>query len=57
MASGIAITAMGMAQAGARPYAVSVSPFAGQAKVRSWKGLTTNHDGTVRPMGPGGVPI
>ena len=48
-------TAMGMAQAGARPYAVAVSPFAGQLKSRSWK--TTNHDGIVRPKGPGGVPI
>ena len=49
--------ATGMTRAGARLYAISVvSPFAGQAKRRSWK-ATTNHDGTVRPKGPGGVPV
>jgi hypothetical protein len=56
MASAMCITAMGTSPAGARPYAISGSPFAGQVKVRSWKS-TTNHDGTVRPKGPGGVPV
>jgi hypothetical protein len=56
MAAITRLTAMGMAQAGARSYAISVvSPFAGQAK-RQWK-ATTNHDGTMRPKGPGGVPV
>jgi hypothetical protein len=56
MAGAMSMTAVGMAQAGARLYAISVSPFAGQVKSRSWK-ATTNHDGTVRPKGPGGVPV
>ena len=55
MAGATSITAMGMTQAGARHYAVSVRPFAGQV-CRPWKS-TTNHDGTVRPKGPGGVPL